>query len=80
MTPILLKGKIIIKRTSLIHAYKRAFRRDVSKRIELYKKREIKIFDVFSKFYERVKIPIHDYIEINKFISKVLEIDRRTIE
>ena len=80
MNPTFLKGKIIVKRTSLIHAYKRAFRRDVSKRIELYKKREIKIFDVFSKFYERVKIPIHDYIEINEFISKVLKVHRKTIE
>ncbi len=71
----LLKGKIIIKRTSLIHAYKRAFKRDVKKKIELYKKQEVKIFDVFDKFYERVKIPIHDYIEINKFINKVSKID-----
>lgn len=80
MNPTLLKGKIIIKRTSLIHAYKRAFKRDVEKKIELYKKREIKFSDVLNKFYARVKIPIYDYIEINKFIIKVLKVDRKTIE
>lgn len=32
MDPKLLKGKIIIKRTSLIHSYKRAFKRDVGKK------------------------------------------------
>lgn len=80
MNPNLLKGKIIIKRTSLIHAYKRAFKRDVEKKIELYKKRKIKLSDVFNKFYERVKLPINDYIEINKFINRVLKMDRKTIE
>lgn len=80
MNPNILKGKLIIKRTSLIHAYKRAFKRDVEKRIELYKDRKIKISDVFDKFYERVKIPISDYIEINKFINKVLKIDRKNVE
>lgn len=74
MNPNLLKGKIIVKRTSLIHAYKRAFKRDVGKRIQLYKKREIKLSDIFNKFYERAKIPIHDYIKINKFINKILKI------
>lgn len=80
MNPNLLKGKIIIKRTSLIHAYKRSFKRDVEKKIELYKKRKIKLSDVFNKFYERVKLPINDYIEINKFINRVLKMDRKTIE
>lgn len=80
MNPNLLKGKIIIKRTSLIHAYKRSFKRDVEKKIELYKKGKIKLSDVFNKFYERVKLPINDYIEINKFINRVLKMDRKTIE
>lgn len=71
-----LKGKIIIKRTSLIHAYKRALKRDVGKRIELYKEGKIKIKEIFDKMYERIKIPIHDYIKINKFINKVIEIKK----
>lgn len=74
MDPNFLKGKIIIKRTSLIHAYKRAFKRDVGKKIELCKKGEIKITEVFDKIYQRIKMPIYDYIKINKFINKVLEI------
>ncbi len=76
INPHFLKGKIIVKRTSLIHAYKRAFKRDVCKKIELYKKREIKITEVFNKFYQRVKVPIYDYIKINKFINKVLEVKK----
>lgn len=74
MNPNFLKGKIIIKRTSLIHAYKRAFKRDVGNEIKRYKKGEIKITKVFKKFQERVKIPIHDYMKINKFINTILEI------
>lgn len=74
MNPNFLKGKIIIKRTSLIHAYKRAFKRDVYKKIELYKKGEIKIADVLDKIYARMKFPINDYIKINKFIDIVLKI------
>lgn len=74
MNPNFLKGKIIIKRTSLIHAYKRAFKRDVFKKIELYIKQEIKINEIFDKFYQRAKFPIDDYIKINKFINKVLEL------
>lgn len=69
-----LKGTIIIKRTSLIHSYKRAFKRDVGRRIELYKEGEIKIKEIFDKIYQRIKIPIHDYIKINKFINNVLQI------
>ena len=42
MNPNFLKGKIIIKRTSLVHAYKRAFKRDVRNEIKRYKKGEIK--------------------------------------
>ncbi len=74
MNPNFLKGKIIIKRTSLIHAYKRAFKRDVGNEIKRYKKGEIKITKVLKKFQERVKIPIHDYMKINKFINTILEI------
>ena len=74
MNPNFLKGKIIIKRTSLVHAYKRAFKRDVRNEIKRYKKGEIKITKVFKKFQERVKIPIHDYMKINKFINMILEI------
>lgn len=74
INPNFLKGKIIIKRTSLIHTYKRAFKRDLFKKIELYKKQEIKINEVFDKFYQRARVPIYDYIKINKFINKVLEL------
>lgn len=73
INPDSLKGKIIIKRTSLMNAYKRAFKRDVGKRIELYKKGEIKIINIFDKIYERIKIPIYDYIKINRFINKMLK-------
>lgn len=72
--PNLLEGKIIIKRTSLINSYKNAFKRDVGKRIEQYKNGEIKINVVFDKIYARIKIPIHDYIKINKFINRLLEV------
>lgn len=70
--PSLLKGKIIIKRTSLINSYKRAFKRDVSNKIKEYKNNEIKINKVFSRVYERIKIPINDYIIINKYICKMV--------
>ncbi len=58
----------------MIHAYKRAFKRDVGNEIKRYKKGEIKITKVLKKFQERVKIPIHDYMKINKFINTILEI------
>lgn len=74
MNPTLLKGKIIIKRTSLIHSYKRAFKRDVGKKIRLYKNKQIRITEVFNRIYQRLKIPIQDYIQLNKFIAEVLEI------
>ena len=57
----------------MIHAYKRAFKRDVGRQIELYKKGEISLTEVLDKIRERIKFPIQDYIEINKFISKLLE-------
>lgn len=71
--PNILKGKIIIKRTSLINSYKRAFKRDMNNKIKEYKNNEIKISKVLSRFYERIKFPIRDYIKINKFINKVVK-------
>lgn len=56
----------------MISRYERAFKRDVGNEIKRYKKGEIKIIKVFKKFQERVKIPIHDYIKINKFINKII--------
>lgn len=70
----LLKGKIIIKRTSLVNSYKRAFKRDIKNKIKEYKNNEIKIGKVFSKFFERIKIPVNDYIILNKYISRVIEL------
>lgn len=73
MSPDILRGKIIIKRTSLIHSYKRAFKRDMNNKIKEYKNKEIKINQVLSRLFERIKIPFNDYIAINKFISKILK-------
>lgn len=70
----LLKGKIIIKRTSLVNSYKRAFKRDMRNKIKEYKNNEIKINKVFSRAFERIKIPINDYIIVNKYISKVIDL------
>ncbi len=72
-----IKGKIIIKRTSLLHSYKRAFKRDVFRRWEQYKKREIKIWGVMDRFCQRVKIPITDYIKINRYIKQIMTIEKK---
>lgn len=73
MSSDVLRGKIIIKRTSLIHSYKRAFKRDMNNKIKEYKNKKIKINQVLSRLFERIKIPLNDYIMINKFISKILK-------
>lgn len=66
-----LKGKIIIKRTSLVHSYKRAFKRDMQNKIKEYKNKEINLVQVLKRLFERIKIPIKDYIIINKYINKM---------
>lgn len=68
-----LKGKLIIKRTSLINAYLRAFRRDVHRLQKQYKNGEVKRKDVLNKVKERIIFPIKDYLKINKFILRLLE-------
>ena len=74
-----LKGKIIIKRTSLIHSYKRAFKRDMNNKIKEYKNNEIKINEILNRLYERIKIPFHDYIIINKYIYKIIQENKEKI-
>ena len=66
-----LKGKIIIKRTSLINSYKRAFKRDMNNKINAYKNKELKLNQVLKRLLERIKIPINDYIIMNKYIDKI---------
>lgn len=73
-----LKGTIIIKRTSLLHSYKRAFNRDVLRRFRMYKNKEITKKELLYKFFERIKFPLEDYIEINRFISKVISINKES--
>ena len=68
-----LKGKIIIKRTSLIHSYKRALKRDMNNKIKEYKNKEVKINAILNRLFERIKIPFKDYIMINKYIKKISE-------
>lgn len=65
----ILKGTLIIKRTSLINSYKRAFKRDMNNRIKEYKRKEIKFSKVLDKFFERIKFPISEYIRINNYIE-----------
>lgn len=69
----ILKGKIIIKRTSLFNSYKRAFKRDMKNKIREYKKKEIKFGKVLSRFFERILLPLGDYIKINRYIYKLIE-------
>lgn len=68
-----LKGKLIIKRTSLFNAYLRAFRRDVHRLQKQYKNGEVKRKAVLNKVKERIIFPIKDYLKINKFILRLLE-------
>ena len=65
----LLKGTLIIKRTSLINSYKRAFKRDMNNKIKEYKRKEIKFSQVLSRFFERIRFPISEYIRINNYIE-----------
>lgn len=74
MNPELLKGKIIIKRTSLINSYIRAFKRDVSRLYNRYKFGYSTKKDVLNKILERLKFPIKDYIKINNFITKLVNL------
>lgn len=71
-----LKGTIIIKRTSLLNSYKRAFNRDVLRKFKMYKNKEITKKEVRDKFFERIKPPLEDYIKINRFIREVVSINK----
>ena len=70
-----IKGKIIIKRTSLLHSYIRAFKRDVCSKGKKYLKGEIKLDVLKEKFCQRIKIPITTYIRINKYIKQIMEME-----
>ena len=74
-----LKGKIFIKRTSLIHSYKMALKRDMNNKIKEYKNNEIKINEILKRLYERIKIPLHDYVIINKYIYKIMQENKEKI-
>lgn len=69
-----LRGKIIIKRTSFLNSYIRAFKRDVSRLYKQYKRKEATKRELINKVFERVKIPIKDYYKINKFILTMVEV------
>lgn len=80
INPNVLKGRVIIKRTCLINSYKRALKRDMNNKIKEYKNNEINIIKVISRFYERIKIPIKDYILINNYIFKLAHLNKKTIK
>lgn len=75
-----LKGTMIIKRTSLINSYKRAFKRDMKNKIKEYKQNEIGINQVLSRFFERIKLPILEYKRINKYISSLKQMEENKNE
>lgn len=69
-----LRGKIIIKRTSFLNSYIRAFKRDVSRLYKQYKRKEATKRELIDKIFERIKFPIKDYYKINKFILTMVEV------
>lgn len=73
INPNILQGRIIIKRTSLINSYIRAFKRDMRNKIKEYKNNEIKMNKILMKAYERIKIPIKEYRIINKYIISLMK-------
>lgn len=66
-----LKGKLIIKRTSLFKCYIRAFKRDVFTYYKRYKSKQVEFNSLFDKIIERIKIPLKSYYKINAYISKL---------
>lgn len=75
--PKVLRGTLIIKRTSLINSYKRAFKRDMNNKIKEYKRKEIKFSKVLNRFFVRIKFPILEYIRINNYINTLKENTKR---
>lgn len=75
--PKVLRGTLIIKRTSLINSYKRAFKRDMNNKIKEYKRKEIKFSKVLNRFFARIKFPILEYIRINNYINTLKENTKR---
>ncbi len=75
-----IKGTLIIKRTSLIHSYKRAFNRDIPKLWGMYKSGKIEIKQVKRKFLNRIKLPIKDYKQINRFIKEAMLLNKTRME
>ena len=69
-----LRGKIIIKRTSFLNSYIRAFKRDVSRLYKQYKRKKTTKRELIDKIFERIKFPIKDYYKINKFILTMVEV------
>ena len=67
-----LKGKLIIKRTSLFNSYRRALNRDVKNMIKRYKKKEVQKGAVLRRLSDRIVLPIKDYLKINKFIIELV--------
>lgn len=68
-----LKGTLIIKRTSLLNCYKRAFKRDVSECYKNYKKGNIKRKNLMDMIIERTKIPISAYQKTNHYINEIID-------
>ena len=68
-----IKGKLIIKRSSLFTCYRRAFKRDVSIYLKRYISKQIKLKLLLKKIKERIKLPIKNYLRINEYISILLK-------
>lgn len=74
-----LRGKIIIKRTSFLNSYIRAFKRDVSRLYKQYKRKKATKRELIDKIFERIKFPIKDYYKINKFILTMVEVKNENV-
>lgn len=66
-----LKGRLIIKGSSLFTCYKRAFKRDVGMYYKKYILKQITFKTFLKKVLERIRIPIRSYKKINLYINNV---------
>lgn len=68
-----MKGKIIVKRSGLFTCYRRDFKRDVSIYLKRYVAGQINLKILLKKIKERIKLPIKNYLKINKYINTLLK-------
>ena len=64
----------------MLHSYKRVFNRDVPQLWRMYKSGEIQIKEVKRKFFNRIRIPLKDYQQINAFIKEAMLLDKIRME